>query len=244
MPIVLIVLGVYLSSTPIKNTSGQIFETESSYNYIQVLEKDGYRLLRLNEGQGIHSMWHPTQIDFNGPWEQFLVAPFFNQPEYAPERVRSMAIVGLAAGTSARQASKVFGPIPIDGYEIDPAIIDVGRKYFDMNELNLNAIAKDGRVGLANSTRKYSLIAVDAYRPPYIPWHLTTREFFQIVRDHLTEDGVMAINVGRSPIDRRLIDQLVSTIRTVFPSVYDGCAEFSIRSSCYPATNRDPKSIR
>jgi len=220
MPIVLIVLGVYLSSTPIKNTPGQIFETESSYNYIQVLEKDGYRLLRLNEGQGIHSMWHPTEIDFNGPWEQFLVAPFFNQPEYAPDRLQSMAIIGLAAGTSARQASEVFGPIPIDGYEIDPAIIDVGRMYFDMNEVNLNAIAEDGRVGLANSPRKYSLIAVDAYRPPYIPWHLTTREFFQIVHDHLTEDGVMAINAGRSPIDRRLIDQLVSTIRTVFPSVY------------------------
>ncbi|OGO27360.1 MAG: hypothetical protein A2W33_08130 [Chloroflexi bacterium RBG_16_52_11] len=220
MPIVVIILGIYLSSTPIKNTSGQIFETESSYNYIQVLEKDRYRYLRLNEGQGIHSMWHPTEIDFNGPWEQFLVTPFFNQPVYAPERVQSLAIVGLAAGTSALQASEVFGPIPIDGYEIDPAIIDVGRKYFDMNEVNLNAIAEDGRVGLANSTRRYSLIAVDAYRPPYIPWHLTTREFFQIVQDHLTEDGAMAINVGRSPKDRRLIDQLVSTIRTVFPSVY------------------------
>ena len=220
MPIVIFILGYYLSSTSIKNTPGQIFETESSYNYIQVLEKDGYRLLRLNEGQGVHSMWHPTEVDFNGPWEQFLVAPFFNNPEFALEDVHSIAIVGLAAGTSARQASEVFGPIPIDGYEIDPAIIAVGQKYFDMNELNLNAIAEDGRVGLAHSTRKYSLIALDAYRPPYIPWHLTTREYFQIVHEHLTENGAMAINVGRSPNDRRLIDQLVGTIQTVFPSVY------------------------
>ena len=220
MPIVLLLLGYYLSNTPIKNSAGQIFEMESSYNYIQVLEKDGYRMLRLNEGQGVHSMWHPTEVDFDGPWEQFLVAPFFNQPEYAPEDVHSMAIIGLAAGTTAHQASDVFGPIPIDGYEIDPAIIEIGQKYFDMNESNLNAIAEDGRVGLAHSPRKYSLIGVDAYRPPYIPWHLTTREFFQVVHDHLTENGAMAINVGRSPNDRRLIDHLVGTIQTVFPSVY------------------------
>ncbi len=62
-----------------------------------------------------------------------------------------MAIVGLAAGTSARQATEVFGPIPIDGFEIDPDIIQVGRQYFDMNEPNLNAIAQDGRWGLERS---------------------------------------------------------------------------------------------
>jgi hypothetical protein len=90
-----------------------------AYNYIQVLEQDGYRMLRLNEGQGIHSIWHPTQLGFNGTWEQFLAAPFFNPPPYPPEQVKSMAIVGLAAGTSARQATAVFGAIPIDGFEID-----------------------------------------------------------------------------------------------------------------------------
>ena len=89
-----------------------------------------------------------------------------------------------------------------------------------MNEPNLNAIAQDGRWGLAHSQRRYTIVAIDAYRPPYIPWHLTTREFFQIVYQHLTEDGVLAVNAGRSPNDRRLVDGLVSTIRAVFPSVY------------------------
>jgi spermidine synthase len=131
-----------------------------------------------------------------------------------------MAIVGLAAGTVARQASAVYGPIPIDGFEIDPRIIAVGRQYFDMNEPNLNAIAADGRWGLAHSQRRYSIIAVDAYQPPYIPWHMTTREFFLIVFDQLTDDGVMVINVGRSPTDRRLVNGLAGTIRSVFPSIY------------------------
>jgi spermidine synthase len=220
MPILLIAVAVLGSRGPIKSSRGQIYETESAYNYIQVLELDGYRILRLNEGQGQHSMWHPTELDFHGPWEQFLAAPFFNVAPHSPEAVKSMAIVGLAAGTVARQTSAVYGPIPIDGFEIDPRIIAVGRQFFEMNEPNLNAIAADGRWGLAHSQKRYSIIAVDAYQPPYIPWHMTAREFFQIVFDQLTDDGVMVINVGRSPTDRRLVNGLAGTIRSVFPSIY------------------------
>lgn len=131
-----------------------------------------------------------------------------------------MAIIGLAAGTLARQATQVYGSILIDGYEIDPEIIRVGREFFDMNEPNLTAIPQDGRWGLEHSQRRYHIIGVDAYRPPYIPWHLTTREFFVIVRDHLTADGALVVNVGRAPTDRRLIGGLVTTIGSVFPSVY------------------------
>jgi predicted membrane-bound spermidine synthase len=78
MPVVLVALAYIWAARPIKTTAGQIYETESAYNYIQVLEENGYRMLRLNEGQGVHSMWSPTQLGFSGPWEQFLVAPFFN----------------------------------------------------------------------------------------------------------------------------------------------------------------------
>ena len=198
-------------------------------------------MLRLNEGQGQHSMWHPTRLDFRGPWEQFLAAPFFNPAPYPIEKVRSVAIVGLAAGTAARQATAVYGPIPIDGFEIDPKIIQVGRRFFDMNEPNLNAIAQDGRWGLEHSPRRYSIIAVDAYRPPYIPWHLTTREFFQIVYDRLEEDGVMVVNVGRSPTDRRLIEGLTGTIRTVFPSVHVMDVDGSFNSILY--ATRQPTRI-
>ncbi len=220
MPIVVLLLMVFGYGRGIKATPGQIFETESQYNYIQVLEEDSYRYLRLNEGQGVHSAYHPTELNYYGPWKQFLVAPFFNQPSVVPEDVSSIAIVGLAAGTTARQATEVYGPVPIDGYEIDGKIIEVGQQYFDMNQPNLNATAQDGRWGLEHSTRNYDLIILDAYRPPYIPWHLTTAEFFQIVKARLTEDGVTAINVGSAPGDRRLIDSLVGTLKQVFPSVY------------------------
>ena len=220
MLLVLILLALVWGRGNIKATNGQIYETESAYNYVQVLEIGEYRYLRLNEGQGIHSVYHPTELAFHGPWMQVLAAPFFNPAPFEQNQVESMAIVGLAAGTISTQASEVFGPIPIVGYEIDPAIIRVGQEFFGMTQPNLEPVPLDGRVGLDQSSARYTIISIDAYRPPYIPWHLTTREFFQIVYDHLSADGVLVINVGRAPGDRRLIDGLAGTIRTIFPSIY------------------------
>jgi spermidine synthase len=203
----------------IKKTAGQIYEAESAYNYIQVLELDGYRYLRLNEGQGVHSIYSPATLDYGGPWQQFLAGPFF-YADREPTDVSRIAILGLAAGTTARQATAVFPNVVMDGFEIDPAILQVGRDYFGMNLPNLNAIAQDARWGLANSRARYDLIGVDAYRPPYIPWHLTTQEFFQIAADHLTDEGALVINVAHTPGDRRLIEGLATTIGTIFPSIY------------------------
>jgi len=219
MPILLLLFAFGMRGS-IKNTPGQIYETESAYNYIQVLRTEGNRVvLRLNDGQGIHSVYDPATLDYNGPWEQFLAAPYFNAPD-ALEPVRRIAIVGLAAGTTARQATAVYGDIPIDGYEIDPKIVEVGRTYFGMTMPNLHVHIEDGRWGLAHSPYRYDIIAIDAYRPPYIPWHLTTREFFQIAYDHLREEGVVAINVGHLPDDRRLVDNMATTLAAVFPSIH------------------------
>lgn len=215
----LALLALFGGRGGIKQSSGQIYETESAYNYIQVLDFGGTRYLRLNEGQGVHSEYDPDTLDYGGPWQQFLAGPFFT-PDRVPGDVRRIAIVGLAAGTTARQADAVFPGVVIDGWEIDPEIVAVGREYFDMNLPNLNVYVQDGRWGLEQSPERYDLIVVDAYRPPYIPPHLTTQEFFQIAADHLQPDGVLAINVGRAPGDRRLIDGLATTIGTLFPSLY------------------------
>ncbi len=220
MPLVIIALFIWGVPGTDKNTTGLVYETESSYNYIQVKEEDDLYMLLLNEGQGVHSVYKADQLYFNGPWEQVVAAPFFNSAPVAPDKITDIAIIGLAAGTTARDAALVFPNAIIDGIEIDPKIVEVGRKYFDMNEPNLNVIVQDGRWAIKNSTKKYDIISVDAYRPPYIPWHMTTQEFFQILKDHLKEDGVMVINIGRGLDDRRLIESLYATIHTVFPTLY------------------------
>ncbi len=219
MPIVLVLLAFFSAGQSLKNNTGQIYETESAYNYIQVQQINGYTLLRLNDGEGIHSIYNPNTLNYGGPWEQFLVGPYF-YANMQPSQVKRMAIVGLAAGTAARQATAVYGPIPIDGYELDPKIIDVGKKYFGEDLPNLIVHIGDGRWNLSQSLYKYDIIAVDAYRPPYIPPHMTTVEFYQICFDHLTDTGVLAINVGSVPGDRRLINGLATTMATIFPSIH------------------------
>jgi hypothetical protein len=129
----------------------------------------------------------------------------------------------LAGGTIARQHIHVYGDIPIDGIEIDEKIVAASAQYFDMNAQmmpSLNVYTQDGRYVLNNIDRRYDVVALDAYRPPYIPWHLTTVEFFREVRASLTETGVVAINVGRTSTDRRLVDALTATMLEVFPSVH------------------------
>jgi hypothetical protein len=168
----------------------------------------------------MHSVYHPTRLNYQGPWSQALVAPYFNPAPQTRDSVERIAIVGLAGGTTARQAAVVYPDVPIDGFEIDPKIVDVGETYFDMTQPTLNVIVEDGRWGLAHSSEVYDIISVDAYRPPYIPWHMTTVEFFQSVYDHLSEDGAMMINIGRRPLDRTLVNDLATTIREIFPTVF------------------------
>jgi len=197
-----------------------LYETESAYNYIQVVQWGDEVWLKLNEGQGVHSIYDPNSVLVGGIWDYFLIAPFFNNAPHTADQVDSLALIGSAAGTVAKEYTAVYGPIPIDGAELDPEIIRVGREYFDMTEPNLNAVAQDGRYFLANSDKTYDVVAVDAYRPPYIPFHLTTREFFGQVREHLTDNGVVAINVGRTQHDWSLVEVLASTLKAEFPNVY------------------------
>ena len=203
-----------------KIANGLLFETESQYNYIQVQQISGFNVLRLNEGQGIHSIYRADTLNYQGTWQQVLAAPFFNDSPYYPEDVKSIAILGLAGGTSARQAASVFTGSHIDGFEIDPEIVRIGYEYFAMDIPDLTVYTQDARVGLRSMDKQYQLISIDAYRPPYIPAHLTTMEFFQEVSDHLYGDGVLVINVARMGEDRRLVDALAATMLQVFPSVY------------------------
>ena len=203
-----------------KQAQGIIYEGESAYNYIQVQEINNYRLLRLNEGQGIHSMYHPTVDNFHGSWEQVLVAPYFNEAPVEIDDIQHIAILGLAAGTSARQAYQVYPDAAIDGFEIDPKIVEVGYDLFEMDVPTLEVYVEDARWGINHTKNLYDIISIDAYRPPYIPWHLTTQEFFQDTYAHLSSDGTLVINVARILDDRRLVDALFTTIQSVYPSVY------------------------
>ncbi len=203
-----------------------VAERESEYNYIQVLDYNDrqrdWKYLALNEGHAIHSKYtsDPKQIEVGGPWDYFAIAPYFNA-NYQPSDFKSMALIGSAAGTVSKQITRIYGPqTHIDNVEIDPAIVQVGQQYFAMNEPNVVNNEQDGRFFLRTSQQKYDIIGVDAYRQPYIPFQLTTKEFFQEVRDHLSAKGVAVLNAGSYNGDVRLVEATANTMASVFPNVW------------------------
>ncbi len=208
---------------PLRALPGMIYEQESLYNYIQVTQaSDGTRELILNEGQAVHSIYNPRQLLTGWYWDYFLAAPFFNSG-FQPSQLHRMAIIGLAGGTIARQFSAAYPQVQIDGVEIDPAIVDVARQYFGMNAANephLHVFEQDGRAFARQTRASYDVIAIDAFQQPYIPFHLTTEEFFSELRDHLADDGVLALNTGHTRTNFRLVQAFVNTLSRVFPSVY------------------------
>jgi spermidine synthase len=218
LPVILVPVTSAWLPGGIKSYEGQIYETESPYNYVQVVRQGDCNYLLLNEGQAYHSFYCDNgRVPRISVWSIMLAAPFFNQ---AHVEVGSLGVIGLAAGTIPKQFTRVFGPIPIDGIELDPAIVQAGRDYFAMTEPNIRVIVGDGRYQLNQLMTRYQVITLDAYKVPYIPWHLTTREFFGEAKAHLTDDGVLAINVGRAPGDRRLVDAITATLLTEFPTVH------------------------
>jgi spermidine synthase len=198
-----------------------VYEKESAYNYIQVVQVATTTELILNEGQAIHSVYDSRDNLTHGYWDYLLVADAFRPAQGTSPAPASVAILGLAAGTTARQYRIAYGPqVDITGVEIDPDILAAGHRFFHLGDAGAHEVLGDARYWLATQAGRYDVVLLDAYRQPYIPFHLTTKEFFQQVRDHLNPGGVVAVNVGRTATDFRLVAAIASTMAAVYPNVY------------------------
>ena len=201
----------------VKASEGLIFETESSQQYIQVVERDsGARSLRLNEGVAAHSVWREDTVLTGGVWDMFLVLPpLLEEP---PE---TMLVIGNSGGTVARAFGELYPDVQIDGVEIDSKVSEAGERYLGLGDNpNLTVITADGRPHLRLTDKRYDIIVVDAYKQPYIPFYLATREFFELTRERLTDDGVLALNVATVPDDERLSRAIQSTLLAEYPQVW------------------------
>jgi spermidine synthase len=197
----------------IKAATGMLYEGESRYGYVDVRAyPDGSRVLELNEGVVANSIWYPHFVLTGGEWDMFLIVP----PLLA-RPVRHVLILGNAGGTTARALAALYPGVAIDGVELDPKVTEVARRYLGLGAIpGLRVITADARAYVRSTSRRYDLIAIDAYRQPYIPFQVATREFFGEVRRHLTPGGAVALNVSRVPGDRRLLRALAATVRAEF----------------------------
>ena len=199
-----------------------VHETDTPYQYARVVEHaNGDRFLELNEGQAVHSVRRRRSYLTGGIWDEYLVAPFAVR-ETPPRRI---AILGNAAGTTARAYGRYFPGAYVDGVEIDGELTEIGRSLFDMNNPRLETFTADARPYLRQTARRYDAILVDAYRQPYIPFYLATREFFALARERLNPGGVVFVNVGHPERSDDLERVLAATLDDVFVNVVRDPAE-------------------
>jgi spermidine synthase len=216
---VAVVSGALLALPPggIKRTAGVVWEGESAYQYVRVLQYgDGSRALELNEGIAQQSVWYPHTVLTGGYWDLFDMMPaLLGRP------ARTALVLGDAGGTIPRAYARFFPHLRVDGVELDPTVTTAARHYLGLSSIHtLHTITDDARVYLERTTRRYDVIVVDAYRQPYIPFQLATTQFFQLVRTHLNPDGIVALNVAATPHDRGLTDGVGTTLAAVFPQVW------------------------
>jgi spermidine synthase len=194
-----------------------LYEAETSYQYARVIENaDGTRELELNEGQATHSQWDRDTVLTDAYWDAFLVEPMaaLGRPP------RSLAVLGSAAGTMVRAYGRFFASTTVDAVEIDGELTDIGKRFFGLRDRpGLRLITADARPFLRRTDRRYDAIFIDAYRQPYIPFYLATKEFFALVRARLNPGGVVVINVGH-PEEQTELEQVLSrTLETSFDHV-------------------------
>jgi spermidine synthase len=221
----LIILGLAfgMQHQSIKPGSQTLFEGESPYQYVRVEEDEaGWRMLSLNEGHVHHSRYHPAYWFTYGTWDFLTFGPYFNPaPHDVINTTREWAIIGAGAGTTVKLLRRLYGDEPtIHGVELDPLVHEVAERFFDLKPEDAQIDVTDGRAWITLNTNTYDVIMVDAYKQPYIPFELSTVEFFTALRDHLNPDGVISINVANPSSDDRLVNALAATMDTVMEQVW------------------------
>jgi len=133
------------------------------------------------------------------------------------QTAKRILMIGLGAGSISTYLGRAMPDAQIDVVEIDPGVIAAGKEYFGLRETDrVRLIASDGRVYLNRHDDRYDLILLDAFRELGIPFQMLTREFYELVKEHLAPGGAMASNVAANT---KLYLSTLATLRAVFPFV-------------------------
>ena len=139
-----------------------------------------------------------------------------------PAKLERAAIIGLGGGRTAWYLHKSVPELSFTAAELDPEVAQIADRFFSVRpEHNFDVEIKDGRVWLSHSDEKFDVILIDAYRGPFVPFHLLTKEFYALVKSRLNPGGVVVQNIEPSTM---LFDSATATLNSVFPAVdfYDG----------------------
>jgi spermidine synthase len=194
-----------------------LYEGDSLYHHIRISEQDGYRYLSFNRTRGSQSkvsVGDPYTLQFPYTKAAFVV------PAFLDNKPHKILLIGLGGGSIPTAMARCYPDAEIDIVDIDEDVVAAAKKYFFFKlSSNMNVTVMDGRRFLRRSEEKYDVIFLDAYDDMAIPFHLTTREFFEIVKGRLRDGGVVASNIWGPNTDEFYLSE-VRTYQDVFSKVY------------------------
>lgn len=221
--------------------SDLLYEGESIYNYLQVKEDEQSVILSTNVIFGVQSIMQKDDSLTGMYYDYAMAAPVM--AGIKKEDSARILILGMGTGTYARQCMNYYDNLKIEGVEIDQKITELAHRYFDLPS-SVKVTTYDGRAYLHAVDKKYDVIMVDAYQDITIPFQMSTVEFFSLVREHLTEKGVMVVNMNMHSEQKETInDYLSDTIARVFPQVTIVDVEGSTNRELFASVNQTKKDF-
>ncbi|MDR3271281.1 MAG: fused MFS/spermidine synthase [Peptococcaceae bacterium] len=214
-------LQLFIAPHSVKAAGDVLWEKETPYQYVQVVQASDQSVsLVYNEGGGVQSVYRPDHRLLNGEYyNYYLPLPYLlakNDPQ--------IWILGSAGGSMLHLFDTWIRPtlpgLSVTGVEIDPEVIPLGQRFFGLNGQE-SIVNSDARVFLNAQSSSTDLVIVDAYSQQiYIPFHLSTQEFYQSIRRHLNPGGLLAININAVDSASPLLLSFQHTLQQVFPYTY------------------------
>ncbi|MCR5267464.1 MAG: fused MFS/spermidine synthase [Lachnospiraceae bacterium] len=218
-----------------------LYEGESVYNYLQVKEDENRVILSTNVLFGVQSIMMKHD-DLTGMYYDYAMAAPLMASVTEKEQPK-MLVLGMGTGTYAKQCRTYFPKMKTTGVEIDEKITGLAGKYFALPE-DIPVVTYDGRAYLNADKEKYDVILVDAYQDITIPFQMSGVEFFELVRAHLNEDGVMVVNMNMQTDEPgNICEYLEDTIASVFPNVYTVDVRHNTNCELFASMNPEMMSV-
>jgi spermidine synthase len=192
-----------------------IYETESPYHTIQVFERgDGNLDLRLGSlTQSVYKPGDPAFLYFGYTRAAFAALAF-------KDEFSDVLFIGMGGGSMVNFLRKHYPKVNIEVVEIDPVVVKVAKEFFEFKtDPRMRVSVEDGRMYLRRTGKKYDFIFLDAYNSDTVPFHLTTREFFELVRSRLKPGGAVAAHYW-APHWNRFFSAQKKTLQQVFGELY------------------------
>jgi len=198
-----------------------VYEGESLYNYLQVTENDTSVILSTNVAFGVQSIYKKDGALSGYYYEYALAAPLF-RPDADLDKKLDVLVLGLGTGTFSKQLHKFYPNSQSDAVEIDAKIVELATTNFNLQPDEANVFVNDGRMFFDTPDCKtYDIILADAYGDITIPFHMSTIEFFEKVKEHLNPNGVLIVNINMKSGDFTGVPEyLAQTVKNVYSKVY------------------------